>query len=101
MSFDTLDDKELYDKLNKAELADRLLVSPEWKLLKEAASRIVDRAISKFALSTKADDLVAIIELQTVIRKYKFGLLEEIDLLAQEGIIAFEEAKARELITKV
>lgn len=100
MSFDILDDKEIFDKLKKAELAERLLASPEWKLLKEAALRIVDRAISKFALSTKADDLVAIIELQIIIRKYKFGLFEEIDLLAQEGIVAFEEAKDRQLISK-
>lgn len=98
--FDYLDDRELFDKLQKAGLAEALRNSPEWSLVREAARRIVDRAVEKFAIATKADDVVGIVELQATIRKYKFGLFEEIGQLVQEGEIAFEEAKSRGLFKK-
>lgn len=100
MGYNNLDDKELYDKLEKAELASRLKGSSEWKLLEEAARRIVDRAITEFALKTKADDIVRIIELKTIIKKYKFMLFDELEMLVQEGEYAFEEAKQRDIIGK-
>lgn len=95
MNYSVLDDKELLEKIEQAGLAERLVNDPAWGLLQEASKRIIDRAITKFALSTKADDLVSIIELQTIIRKYKLGLFSEIEILRHEGEEAFEEAKNR------
>jgi len=98
--YSNLEDKELFDKLHKAELSDRLLHSPEWKLLKEAADRIIDRTLQRFAFAIKADDMVAIIETQILLRKYKYGLFAEVDQLAQEGELFFEELKERGLLKK-
>jgi len=98
--YSILDDRVLYEKLEKAGLADRLETQPEWKLLKEGSERIIERAIAEFALKTKADDIVRIIELQTIIKKYKYGLFEEIKWLVQEGELIFEEGKNRGILQK-
>lgn len=95
-----LDDKELFDQLEKAGLAEKLEDSPEWKLLKEAANRIVERALTEFALRTKPDDQAAIITLQTIIKKYKFGLFDEIKVLKDASNMLYEEARQRGMISK-
>ncbi len=97
-TLEKLDDKELYDQLEKAGLAEKLENNPEWKLLKEAANRIIDRAITEFALRTKPDDLKAIIILQTIIKKYKYGIFDEIKVLKDASNMLTEEARDRGLI---
>lgn len=96
-----LDDKALFDCLHRAELAERLKTSPEWKLLQEAADRIIDRTLKRFALSMKADDIVGIIETQLLLRKYRYGLFDELNQLVAEGESVFEEAVARGIIEDV
>lgn len=98
--FSVLDDKDLFEKLNKAELSDKLINSAEWRLLKEAADRIIDRTLERFAFSIKADDMVGIIETQILLRKYKYGLFSEVEQLAQEGELFFEELKERGVVVK-
>jgi hypothetical protein len=94
-----IDDKELISQLEKAALSERLRNQEEWKLLQEAANRIVDRAVTQFAKMTlNADTIYEAMELQIIIRKYKHGLFKEVDLLAQEGERLFEEAKDRDLL---
>lgn len=100
MDYSELEDKELFDKLQQVELSDKLIHSPEWKLLKEAADRIIERALERFALVIKADDMVAVIETQILLRKYKYGLFAEVNQLAQEGELFFEELKERGLLSK-
>jgi hypothetical protein len=94
-TLEKLDDKELYDQLEKAGLAEKLESQPEWALIKEAANRIVDRAITEFALRTKPDDMKAIIMLQVIIKKYKFGVFDEIKVLKEASEMLSEEAKSR------
>lgn len=96
--YSTLDDKELFEQLNKAGLIDKLATSPEWKMLTEAANRIVDRAIKEFACNVKATDTLRIIELQTIIRKYRYGLIEEVNILKNESEFIYQTAKDRGLI---
>lgn len=98
--YSILDDKELYEQLNKAGLIEKLSTSPEWKLLQEAANRIVDRAIREFACNVKATDIVRLIELQTIIRKYKYGLIDEVNILKNESEFIYQTAKDRGLIGK-
>ena len=93
-----LSDRELFEELQKADLADKLETSPEWRMLKEAANRIIDRAVLEFACKVKANDLPKIIELQTVIRKYRFGLINEVDILKQESKYIYQSARDRGLI---
>ena len=93
-----INDKELYDLVEKANLAEKLMADPTWGLLKEASNRIVERAVSEFALKANPDDLVEIIKLQTIIRMYKFGFLKEVEILKQESEFAFQEAKERGVI---
>ena len=96
--FDDLADKDIFDKLERARLADNLVSSSEWKLLKVAADRIVERAVRTFCM-TPVSNIEAIIELQQVIKKYKYGLFAEIEMLRSEGDYVFDEARYRGLIT--
>ena len=94
-SFDEMGDKELFENLEKAGLVDKLENDPAWKMLKEAASRIIERAITEFALKTEAKDIEKIIMLQTIIKKYKYGLFDEVKFLKNESDALFQEAKQR------
>lgn len=94
-----LDDAQLCEALRQTDLAELLKTSDEWKLLQEAARRIVDRAVDQFAL-TDVTNTEKIMELKIIIRKYKYALFAEVDQLAQEGELLFEEAKDRELIKR-
>lgn len=71
------------------------MLDPAWKMLQEAGKRIVDRAIDEFAMKVKAGDTTRIIELQTIIRKYKYGLFDEVRMLKMESDQAYAEAKER------
>jgi hypothetical protein len=93
-----IDDKALYDLIEKASLAEKLENDPAWKMLKEAGERIVDRAITEFALKCKPNDIEHIILLQTVIKKYKYGLFDEVRVLKTEADQAFLEAQERGVI---
>lgn len=94
-----LEDRALFDKLQQVELADKLTNSPEWRLVKTAADRIIERALERFALAMKADDLIGVMETQLLLRKYKYGLFSELDQLAQEGELYYEELKDRGVLT--
>ena len=93
-----IDDKELYDLIEKASLAEKLENDPAWKMLREAANRIVDRATTEFALRTNPNDTEAIINLQVIIKKYKYGLFDEVSILKAESDQAFSEAQDRGVI---
>ena len=94
-----IDDKELVDRVNKAVLAERLETQEEWGLLKEAAIRIVDRAVDQLAgMKLSPDTIYEAMELQIIIRKYKHGLFREVEILAQEGEILFKEANDRDIL---
>lgn len=92
-----LSDKDLFDKLELSGLAEKLESSAEWKLLREAAKRIVDRATRQFT-ETDPTNVGRIAHLQAVISKYKYDLFAEIAILKQEGEFVFEECKHREII---
>jgi len=89
-------DDELYEALKQADLSDRFLESPQGKLIKVAASRIVDRAVDKFALTDANKNVEELIELKIIIRKYKYGLFEEIEMLREDGYLAWQELKNRQ-----
>lgn len=102
MNVQELDDKTLFQELQKAALVDKLESSEEWKMLREAATRIIERAIYEFALKTEVSsdpkDLSKVIRLQQIIRLYKFGLFKEVEILAKESDILFNEAKDRGIV---
>lgn len=100
MDYSVLDDEQLYDEFKKADIANRLATSPEWALVKEAANRIVERAVDKFATATDPSDMGAILELQLTIRKYKHGLFAEVEMLAQTSEIYFDELAERGVLRK-
>ena len=97
-NFTDLSDKELFDNLEKANLADKLENQPEWKMLREAADRIVDRAVAELTLKVKPSETERIVQLQTIIKKYKYGLFDEIKILKMESEQLFTEASDRGLI---
>lgn len=96
-NLDNMTDKELYDKIHQAGLAERLANSEEWQLVQKAADRIVERAV-RTLVNTPATNMAAVIELQQVIKKYKFGLFAEIEMLRKEGELIFDELKEREAL---
>lgn len=94
-----MDDRELYETLEKAGLVEKLRSDPAWKMLQEAATRIAERAVMEFALKTDPTDTKKIIMLQTILKKYKVGgLFDEIKMLESESNAIFNEAKQRGLI---
>jgi len=94
-AFEELDEKDLYDIVEDANEAMKLLNGPNGKVIKNASDRIVERAIYKFAKQTDPKDLAKVIELQLIIRKYKYGLFEEVQKLHQEGEEAQKEIDNR------
>lgn len=102
MNFHEMDDKELFENLQRAGLVEKLETSEEWKMLKEASNRIIERTIYEFAMNTYVSsdpkDLGKVIRLQQVLRLYKFGLFKEVDLLKNESEFLFEEARDRGLV---
>ncbi len=100
MNYEGYSDIEIYELLEKANLAEMIAEQPEWKLLRTASERIIERAIEQFAKHTDPENLVEIIKLQVTIKKYKYGLFEEVEFLRQDAELAFEEAKARDIIQK-
>jgi len=66
-----------------------------WSLLQEASERIVDKAIAEFAIKTDPENWSKIIQLQVIIKKYKYGLFSEIEQIAQEGRLVFDEVRER------
>jgi len=85
-----MENKELWDKLNNAQLIDKLKNQKEFQILKKIARRIVDRAVNTFALQTRASETEAVIELQVIIKKWKFELFAEIEQMQREGKQAFD-----------
>jgi len=94
----TLDDKDLLERLERAGLAERLTTSMEWGLLKEAGRRIVDRATDQFAMKTEVTDMAELSDLKAIIRKWKYGIFNEIEMLRQDGESAFEEAQNKKIL---
>ena len=92
-----LSDIELLKELEESALAERLKSSEEWKLLKTLAERVVERAVNELAIKTRPDDIVRITELKTVIRKHKYGIFKEIELLAEKGPFLYDTARKRDL----
>lgn len=84
--------------MQKAGLVEKLASDPAWAVVKEASDRVVNKAIAEFAMNTKADDIIKIISLQTIIKKYRFGLFNELKMLESESNAIYEEAKQRGLI---
>jgi len=99
IDYNEMSDKELYKQLEQSDLVSKLETDPAWSMLKEAANRIVERAIREFALNPNlSNDASRIIELQTVIKKYRFGLFNEVEMLKSESEFIYQTAKARGLI---
>jgi len=93
-----LDDKQLWDEVQKAGLVEKLASDPAWAVVKEASDRVVNKAIAEFALKTDAKDVTRVIMLQVIIKKYRFGLFDELRMLESESNAIFNEAKERGLI---
>lgn len=98
MDFSDLDDKELVKKMDRSGLAEKLKGDEAFQLLREAGNRIAERAISDFVFKVPLDDIQAIATVKAIIRKYKYELFAEIETMATEGDILFEEIKDRNLL---
>lgn len=98
MDYSILDDKELVKKMDKSGLAEKLKSDEAFQLLREAGNRIAERAISDFVFKVPLDDIQAIATVKAIIRKYKYELFAEIEAIAMEGDILFEEIKDRNLL---
>jgi hypothetical protein len=90
-----MEDKELYDMIDEAGLAENFLNSPFGKLMKEAANRIAERVDREFAMNADPTDIAKMWELKMTLKKYKFQLFDEIYWLAQDGRDAYDELTAR------
>lgn len=99
MDYNEFTDKELFEKLGASITTEQFLDSEMGKLFIRGSEKIVDRALLK--LCTKpVKDLTwnEVIEVIVIIRKYKFGLFDEIRQIAQEGEFVFDELKERDAL---
>lgn len=95
LQYKELDNKELFDRLHSAEIAELLRSDPKWALLEEARKRIVDRAIFKFVTDQDHTNVAKTIEFKIIIKKYLYGLFSEVEQMAKEGDILFDELQDR------
>ena len=97
MDYARMTDEELEQMAELVDFADRFLLSPQGALVQKAADRIVERAVAEFALapSDLLKDTEKLMELKVIIKKYKFGLFEEIKQISREGFLVYQELKNR------
>ena len=93
--YSELEDKELHDIIEQSDMAEKFLDSPFGKIIQEAAKRITERAVMDFAKHADPSNIAAMWELKLTIRKYKYGLFDEIKILAEEGRWAYDELTER------
>ena len=91
MDYSRLDDKHLFEEMEKAALAERLTTSPEWQLLDEVRKRAIDRWIDYFIFKMDSNDVADIEKVRSMISIWKYDLFKSLDILKQEGEIAFQE----------
>ena len=89
------EDKELFESIEKGGFVEKLESDPSWKILREIADKIVEKAVIEFAVKTKPDDVVRIIQLQTIIKKYKFAFFDEIQRYKDDADMAYIEVQER------
>jgi len=110
MDLSQYSDKELHEALELAGIAKEFTDSRSGKLFEEASKRISERAVRTFALGdilpkdTSGTEMLGflsrVIELRTVLKKYKYGLFDEIKQLADEEENIYYEFKEREPETR-
>jgi len=95
MDFEVLDDRELFEKLEKAALAEKLTTSADWKLLVEVMKRAADRWTEYFVTKVDSRNISDVEMVRAMIRVYRGDFLKGLEILRQEGEIVFEELKYR------
>ena len=98
---DHLTDAEISAGLKKAGLAERLVNDEHWKLLKEGADRVVEAKLEEFAYKADPTDVAAVVEMQTILKMYKFGLFDNIISMSNQEEEFFEEVEDRGLLSKI
>jgi len=101
LPYSHLDDKELFDRLRKAELSEAIKTDEKWQLFGEMRKRTIDNVIDEFALRTEPDDTVKIIQLQTILKLYKFKFDDALQENIISGEYAFNEIKERDAISNI
>lgn len=91
MKYNRLDDKELFDKMEKAALAERLTSSPDWQLLDEIRKRAIDKWIDYFILKMDTKNIADVEMVRSMLAVWKYDLFKTLGIVKQEGQIAFEE----------
>lgn len=89
--YNLLDDKELFDKMEKAALAERLTTSPEWQLLDEIRKRAIEKWTDYFIFKMDTKNIADVEMVRAMLAVWKYDLFKTLDILKQEGQIAFEE----------
>lgn len=97
VDYDRLSNQELLQKLDDAAFIERFERGDDWKLFREACRRLADQAAFEMDRIDPIKDPTGIIERQ-VIRKFcQNTVLGIIRSFKEEGKVAFNEARAREL----
>jgi hypothetical protein len=99
LDYSELSNEAIKDRVQNSEEIYILENSKGWHLVQEACTRVARNA-EKSLLNADPKDYVRIIELQQIVKLYKNVLGSIIKSFMDEGKIAFEEAKDRELIEK-
>ena len=99
MNIRDLKNEDLLEALDHGVMIDKFKSSEEWKLIDEACQRLA-RVAQEELLKTDPVNATRIIELQCMVKLYRDVLRSIVNSFSDEGNLAFDEAKDRELVTK-
>ena len=95
MDWDRASDQEIYEQLEKAELAHKILTSEEWKLISEVIRRTYEGHV-KLLRTADPTNTARMMELQQICNMYSQEFLPKILKDFRDiGDFAAEEAKRR------
>jgi len=82
-------DKELYDKLHKAGLLERMKTDEGFKLLQEVMDKAVNYWTDYFVFKVKPSDIGEVARVQSMLRIYKHEFFKNLNLIDLEGEEAY------------
>ena len=96
MDYSSISDKELFDKLQQAGVIEGLKNSEEWKIIDEVRRRAIDYWTYHLVFKVKAGDMSEFERIRAIIRVWKYDLFRDLEIIKQEGEMAFEELKFKD-----
>ncbi len=100
LQFESMEDKQLIERIETAAEIKEMESSPGWKLLNEACKRAAAQARESLS-DVDPSDKVLIVKYQQIAKLYGNVLPSLVNSFKQEGEMAFQEAKGRGIMDRL